>query len=345
MLEVRASGTSPHLYGDGLAIWLVTNPDHIEGDVFGREDHWKGLGLFFDTFQNLDHSHHHKHPYIYAMMNDGTKGYIPDAEKPDPTKQVLPGAVENSGCSYDFRYAETREDVSVLNHTRVHMTYKGKALKVRIQQTSIGQTKEWYNCFDMQNVDIPPNAYFGVSSATGDLVDNHDIIQFNVRSLAGVENAEEDYDKWAKLEQDLINSKLEEFDMRPAEALQRDYQRVLRAQAAEIKTLHNDMELLKQSLEFTLASMSSGLETQKEKLDDKSHDMREVSKKMEEQTAVAADVQKQKDEIEGLKKEIELKASGGGGWRLPFFILFALIVAVGGIGYNRYRKLSKSHFL
>ena len=24
--------------------------------------------------QNLDHSHHHKHPYIYAMTNDGTKG-------------------------------------------------------------------------------------------------------------------------------------------------------------------------------------------------------------------------------------------------------------------------------
>ena len=35
----------------GLAIWLVSNPDHIEGDVFGREDHWKGLGIFFDTFQ------------------------------------------------------------------------------------------------------------------------------------------------------------------------------------------------------------------------------------------------------------------------------------------------------
>ena len=58
----------------GLAIWLVSNPDHIEGPVFGREDHWTGVGVFFDTFQNLDHSHHHKHPYIYAMMNDGTKG-------------------------------------------------------------------------------------------------------------------------------------------------------------------------------------------------------------------------------------------------------------------------------
>jgi hypothetical protein len=62
MLELRASGTSPHLYGDGLAIWLVKASDHVEGPVFGREDKWNGLGLFFDTFQNIDHSHHHKHP-------------------------------------------------------------------------------------------------------------------------------------------------------------------------------------------------------------------------------------------------------------------------------------------
>merc|ERR1719502_291161 len=102
MLELRASGASPHLYGDGLAIWLVKASDHVEGPVFGREDKWTGLGLFFDTFQNVDHSHHHKHPYIYAMVNDGTKPYIPDADTTASTKnnQALPGAHENSGCSY-----------------------------------------------------------------------------------------------------------------------------------------------------------------------------------------------------------------------------------------------------
>ena len=64
MLELRASGTSQHLYGDGLAIWLVKATEHVEGPVFGREDKWNGLGLFFDTFQNVDHSHHHKHPCV-----------------------------------------------------------------------------------------------------------------------------------------------------------------------------------------------------------------------------------------------------------------------------------------
>ena len=69
MLELRASGASPHLYGDGMAIWLVKASDHIEGPVFGREDKWNGLGLFFDTFQNVDHSHHHKHPCVTTSQH------------------------------------------------------------------------------------------------------------------------------------------------------------------------------------------------------------------------------------------------------------------------------------
>ena len=112
MLELRASGNSPHLYGDGMAIWLVKASDHIEGPVFGREDKWNGLGIFFDTFQNVDHSHHHKHPYIYAVINDGTMHYVPDADVSDPAKQALPGAKENSGCSFDFRYAEMNAIIS-----------------------------------------------------------------------------------------------------------------------------------------------------------------------------------------------------------------------------------------
>lgn len=194
MLEIRASGQSQHLYGDGLAIWIVKSHEHIEGPVFGREDKWKGVGLFFDTFQNIDHSHHHKHPYIYAVSNDGTRDYIPDAEKPDVGNQALPGAVDNSGCSYEFRYSESREDVTVLNHTRVHFTYKGKTLKLRLQQTSSGTAKEWYQCFEMKDVEIPNPAFFGVSAATGDLVDNHDIVQFVVRPLDGVSDGEADYD-------------------------------------------------------------------------------------------------------------------------------------------------------
>ena len=318
MLELRASGQSPHLYGDGLAIWLVKSAHHVEGPVFGREDKWTGLGVFFDTFQNVDHSHHHKHPYIYAMVNDGTKGYIPDAETTgDVSKQALPGQHENSGCSYEFRYAENREDVTVLNHTRVHMTYtKDRILKLRLQQTSQGVAKEWFNCIDMKDVDVPNPGYWGVSSATGDLVDNHDIIQFVVRSGAGVTDHDADYEAWANGEAQAAKSKLEEFDLRPPEALQRDYQRALRAQAEAIKTLSSDVEQLKQQLEFQLSSMSTGISATRKSLDDKSEQFDGVTRQVQAQDELHSTVKQQDRTIADLKRAVQ-NAGSGGGWKFP----------------------------
>lgn len=345
MLELRASGASPHLYGDGLAIWLVKSSDHVEGPVFGREDKWKGLGIFFDTFQNVDHSHHHKHPYIYAMMNDGTKAYIPDAETSaaDLKNQALPGAHENSGCSYEFRYAEDREDVTVLNHTRVHMTYRNQLLKLRLQQTSAGVAKEWFQCIDMKDVEVPSPAFWGISSATGDLVDNHDIIQFIVRPLEGVQDPDADYELWASEDQAAIKHKLEEFDLRPPEALQRDYQRVLRAQAEAIKSLSGDVETLKQSLEFQLAAMAAGIVTTRKSLDDKSVSLSQAGESVKATTELQKSVEKHKKEMSDMRAELSAGV-GGGGWKFPFFVLFVMIVGVAGVGYNRYVKLyGKSH--
>ena len=39
---------------------------------------------------------------------------------------------------------------------------------------------------------LPRQGFLGISSATGDLVDNHDIIEFSMRSLAGVDDAAAD---------------------------------------------------------------------------------------------------------------------------------------------------------
>lgn len=56
---------------DGLAIWY-TEDRMVEGPVFGNQDNWKGLGLFFDSFDN---DGQHNNPIIIAMTNDGTKSY------------------------------------------------------------------------------------------------------------------------------------------------------------------------------------------------------------------------------------------------------------------------------
>ena len=278
------------------------------------------------------------------MMNDGTKPYIPDSEtSADKSNQALPGAHENSGCSYEFRYAEDREDVTVLNRTRVHLTYRNKMLKMRLQQTSSGVAKEWFQCIDMKDVEIPSPAFFGISAATGDLVDNHDIVQFVVRPLDGTDDPDADHDAWVKQQEAQRIHKLEEFDLRPPEALQRDYQRVLRAQAGAIKSLTSDVEVLKQQLEFQLAAMSTGISATRKTLDDKSQSISAAGESMKLTEELSRTVEKHKREMGDIRVEI-IKSAGSSGWKFPFFILFAMILALAGVGYNRYVKLyGKSH--
>ena len=56
---------------DGLAFWY-TAARGVEGPVYGSNDQWIGLGVFFDSFDN---DNKHNNPYIMAMTNDGTKNF------------------------------------------------------------------------------------------------------------------------------------------------------------------------------------------------------------------------------------------------------------------------------
>src|SRR6218665_85740 len=56
---------------DGLAFWF-TDQRGVEGPVYGSSDHWRGLALFFDSFDNDNQGNN---PIIMGMVNDGTKSY------------------------------------------------------------------------------------------------------------------------------------------------------------------------------------------------------------------------------------------------------------------------------
>lgn len=59
--------------------------------MFGSNDQWIGLGVFFDSFDN---DNKHNNPYIMAMTNDGTKLF--DHQNDGATQQL-------AGCLRDFR--------------------------------------------------------------------------------------------------------------------------------------------------------------------------------------------------------------------------------------------------
>lgn len=91
------------------------------------------------------------------MVNNGSLSYDHDR---DGTHTQL------AGCEAKFRNSDLETYISI--------RYENDVLTV---QTDL-ENKGWKECFKVEGVRLPTGYYFGASSTTGDLSDNHDILAF-----------------------------------------------------------------------------------------------------------------------------------------------------------------------
>ncbi|ELU17604.1 hypothetical protein CAPTEDRAFT_19831 [Capitella teleta] len=148
---------------DGLAIWYTANQGK-EGPVFGSNDLWDGIGIFFDSFDN---DNRHNNPYILAIVNKGDKVYD---HKTDGIQQQI------GGCMRDFRNKPFPVHVKV--------EYFKKSLSVFFHNGMTESAENQYElCFRTENVELPKEGHFGVTAATGGLADDHDVSTFITHSL------------------------------------------------------------------------------------------------------------------------------------------------------------------
>lgn len=160
-VEFKIHGAG-HLHGDGMAIW-VTEDRASPGPVFGHKDYFKGLGVFIDTYKN--HRPGTVFPYVMAMLGNGTEKYDKDNDGKDS---------ELAGCS-----ARGIRGASI--PTKLRMTYyQEQSFKVELQYKS---ADEWTDCFEVGAIKLPPVTYLGFSGETGELTDNHDIIQVSSHNM------------------------------------------------------------------------------------------------------------------------------------------------------------------
>jgi mannose-binding lectin 2 len=170
-VQFKAHGKATDLFGDGLAIWYTKH--RLEaGPVFGSKDPFVGLAIFLDTYANQNGPHNHGHPYISAMVNNGTLRYDHDR---DGTHTEL------DGCESHFR--NSRHD------TYIAIRYEENKLTVSVD---IDGLNTWKQCFTVSNVRLPTGYYFGASAATGDLSDNHDIISMKLYDIGTNSDTKED---------------------------------------------------------------------------------------------------------------------------------------------------------
>lgn len=161
-VQFKVHGHGKDLFGDGFTIWYARDRNKL-GDVFGSIDYFHGLAIILDTYSNHNGPHNHPHPYISAMVNNGTLHY--DHDKDGTHTEV-------AGCEAPFRNKDF--------DTYVAIRYQNYKLTV---STDIEGKNTWKECFSVENVRLPTRYHFGFSAATGDLSDNHDIISVKVYQL------------------------------------------------------------------------------------------------------------------------------------------------------------------
>ncbi|XP_013165333.1 PREDICTED: vesicular integral-membrane protein VIP36 [Papilio xuthus] len=173
-VQFKVHGRGKDLFGDGFALWYVR--DRMQtGPVFGSKDYFHGLAIVLDTYSNHNGAHNHQHPYISAMINNGSLHYDHDR---DGTHTQL------AGCEAKFRN---------FNHdTHISITYRDDTL---IVSTDLEGKNAWKECLKVENILLPTGYYFGASATTGDLSDNHDIISIKMYELDLLESQNKDEDR------------------------------------------------------------------------------------------------------------------------------------------------------
>ena len=111
-LSFKVSGTTRDLFGDGFAFWYVKDRMNL-GPVFGSKDFFSGLAILADTYSNQNGPHNHQHPYISAIINNGSIGYDHDR---DGTHQIV------GGCEAKFRNKDYETLVAIRSVLRPSAT-------------------------------------------------------------------------------------------------------------------------------------------------------------------------------------------------------------------------------
>ncbi|VDL60193.1 unnamed protein product [Hymenolepis diminuta] len=162
IIDFKVFGSKGTLFGDGFAFWYTDTPIK-PGNALGAEVTFKGLGIFYDTYSNHNSGHGHDYPYVSCMVNNRSIAYDHDHDG---------NQTQLAGCHSSFRNK---------NHkTRTRITYSKNTLTVDMD---VNHQNEWKNCISLGGVHLPTGYYLGISAATGDLTDTHDILSLKTYDL------------------------------------------------------------------------------------------------------------------------------------------------------------------
>ncbi|XP_043536200.1 protein ERGIC-53-like [Chiloscyllium plagiosum] len=243
-VSFRISGRN-RIGADGLAIWY-TREKGPTGPVYGAVDHWDGVGIFLDTYDNDGKMNN---PAILVVGNDGRLTYD---HLNDGGSQTL------GSCFRDYR--------NIYHAVRIRVRYYQKTLQVHLNMGQTDLDESYELCTEVKDMNLPSSGYFGISAATGGVADDHDVLSFLTFSLTepgtmdpssqlpSVE--QEEYQKeYERFEKDLEKRKDEfqkehpELQTPDEEAFETEGQREFQMIAGGQRMIHEELEKLRERLD------------------------------------------------------------------------------------------------
>ncbi|XP_048376850.1 protein ERGIC-53-like isoform X2 [Stegostoma tigrinum] len=254
-VSFRISGRS-RIGADGLAIWY-TRERGPTGPVYGAVDHWDGVGIFLDTYDNDDRLNN---PAILVVGNDGHLTYD---HLNDGGSQTL------GSCFRDYRNS--------YHAVRIRIRYYQKTLQVHLNLALADVAENYELCTEVKNMNLPSSGYFGVSAATGAVADDHDVLSFLTFSLTEPgamdpssqvpSKEQEEYQKeYERFDKDLEKRKEEFLKEHPElqtpddEAFETEAQRELQMVAGGQWMIHDELKKLREKLDTVFEEQGQNFE-------------------------------------------------------------------------------------
>jgi len=336
-LKFRISGQGKKFFGDGMALWVMQQAYYVEGDFHGSVERFTGFGVIFDTFKNTETLSYHRD--VSLVYNDGEK-----------TTEVM---LENKeGCDASIRYHEERGDFSVESASRAKVIVEnGRQITVLVDPSNDGTFTRCIQAELPLDQNWARQAHVGVSASTGQLADNHDVLELVTFDNAAEHDEHEALqlstpkftrgegmteDRFHRLE-DVLNSLLQKL-----EVLEHHVEHELVAVEDHIKVAVGKIQAQEAISEGRID------ELEKKVVDNVRGDLNQRIGQLE--SSIDESIGHRINSVENvlntrISETVADSAQGDGGWKLPFLFLFCCMIAAAVGLYLWYKQLKKTHML
>ncbi|KAG5178457.1 concanavalin A-like lectin/glucanase domain-containing protein [Tribonema minus] len=316
--KFRISGLQETGAGEHLGLWITDQARPREGDVFGMDAAFTGIGIVVDTKRNEGDNRHRD---VSVVMSDGRR----------TREQIQSNLV---GCNANVRYWEGRDDFNVLRATRIRVNENLFTLDIDARNTG-----RWRRCVTMNTVDLPrgwaERATAGLLAGNQAESNNNDVLSLRLYKSADsawvlekYEGEDEDADgEWGILVHHIEH---------------------------EMFTVHNSLKSAVQLLEKAETSAEHRITALENKLSgDIARKLEERMRALEGQVhrSVTRSVHSKVTAAEKTMAErMESTLSGSAAqaartWRYPFYLLCGAVGAMCLLSYLKYNELRKEHLL